>query len=233
MRAIKKTNNGGKTLNARNSNPPQTSKDAETEWGKFRKTHAKKQEEKSLLEEQFYLCCYSEIRSDELGFGYHIEHIENKSQNPQRTFYYGNLAASALSSADLTQLKPTKERAFGGHFWRKQNKVNMTWFISCHESDCNRYFAFVSDGRIIPARNLKTREKRRAIYTICLLNLNSPYLVALRQDWWSELEKLPISPIITYLIPNNSDGKLNRFFSLTRQFFGQIAEQTLQQHAPH
>lgn len=231
MRAIKKTNNGGNTLNARNSNPPKTSQDAETEWDKFRKTHAKKQEEKSLLEEQFHLCCYSEIRSDELGFGYHIEHIENKSQNPQRTFDYGNLAASSLSSDDLTKFKPTKERAFGGHFWRKQDKVNMKWFISCHQSDCNRYFAFVSDGRIIPARNLKTRDKRRAIYTIRLLNLNSHFLIAEREKWWGELENLPIESIVNYLTLTK-DYKLYRFFSLTRQFFGVIAEQILQKHAP-
>ncbi|EJT4385593.1 TIGR02646 family protein, partial [Salmonella enterica] len=49
-----------------------------------------------LLNEQYHLCCYSEIRADLRGLGYHIEHVENKSQQPGRTFDYQNLAASAL-----------------------------------------------------------------------------------------------------------------------------------------
>jgi hypothetical protein len=34
----------------------------------------------------------------------------------------------------------------------------------------------------------------------------------------------------TDLLPTN--GKLSRFFSLTRQFYGQVAESVLKQHAP-
>jgi len=58
----------------------------------------------ALLDEQYQLCCYSELRADQEGLGYHIEHLENKSQAPARTFDYSNLAASALRGDDLQQL---------------------------------------------------------------------------------------------------------------------------------
>lgn len=66
-----------------------------------------------LLNEQYHLCCYSEIRADLRGLGYHIEHVENKSQQPGRTFDYQNLATSALDSENDLHLFGIN--AFGGH----------------------------------------------------------------------------------------------------------------------
>lgn len=118
----------------------------------------------------------------------------------------------------------------------------MNRFISCHEPDCHRYFTyFLEDGRIIPTHALNVVEKDRAQYTIDLLRLNSPYLLAERKRWFEELDDLWLEHyqknwsvedlVMVCLVPCNN--KLNQFFSLTRQFFGPIAEQTLQQHAPH
>ncbi|ELI0860547.1 TIGR02646 family protein, partial [Salmonella enterica] len=74
-----------------------------------------------LLNEQYHLCCYSEIRADLRGLGYHIEHVENKSQQPGRTFDYQNLAASALDSENGLHLFGIN--AFGGHARGKQEAV--------------------------------------------------------------------------------------------------------------
>jgi uncharacterized protein (TIGR02646 family) len=239
MRAITKHGNGSFYLNQANANPPQTENQATSRWHSFR--HNKPSLLQTLLNEQFQLCCYSELRAGQEGLGYHIEHVENKSQNPLRTFDYSNLAASALNSTnDLPALKTQKDVVFGGHAAGKQEFVDLHRFISCHQADCQRFFAYLSDGRIVPAQSLGPQEQDRAQYTIDLLNLNSPFLVTRRRQWWNELDELFQEHIdkgwslpelaAVDLVPTNNT--LSRFFSLTRQFFGPIAEQTLQQHAP-
>jgi uncharacterized protein (TIGR02646 family) len=238
MRAITKQGNGGFHLNQSHANPPTTHKNATSRWSSF---GHKESVMDRLLAEQHYLCCYSELRSDQEVLGYHIEHIENKSQNPKRTFDYTNLGASALDSAnDLSAFKAQGHEVFGGHAPGKRHAFDMTRFVSCHQPDCQRFFAYLSDGRVVPAQSLSVQEKDRAQYTIDVLNLNSPYLITRRRQWWDELDDLfqehaakgwSLSDLAAIdLVP--TANKLSRFFSLTRQFFGQIAEQTLQQHAP-
>ena len=85
MRAITKQGTGGHHLSQSHANPPVTHAQATSRWGSFaHKAHV----QQCLLDEQYQLCCYSELRADEEGLGYHIEHVENKSQNPARTFDY-------------------------------------------------------------------------------------------------------------------------------------------------
>ncbi len=238
MRAITKQGSDGYHLSQAHANPPLTHAQATSRWGSF---SYKAYVQQCLLDEQYQLCCYSELRADEEGLGYHIEHVENKSQNPARTFDYTNLAASALNSAnDLQVFKAQGDEVFGGHASGKQQAVDMTRFVSCHHPDCQRFFAYLSDGRVVPAQGLSVQDADKAGYTITLLNLNSPYLITRRQQWWDELDQLfqehqtkgwNLSDLASIdLLPRNQ--RLSRFFSLTRQFFGPIAEQTLQQHAP-
>lgn len=238
MRFIKKQGGGGFYLNQSHARPPTTHTQATRRWSNF---GHKDTVRRSLLDEQFQLCCYSEIRPDELGLGYHIEHVVNKSQNPQRTFDYTNLAASALDSAnDLQKFSTQGHETFGGHASGKQQSVDMARFVSCHQHDCRRFFCYLSDGRIVPAANLLAHDFDRADYTVKLLNLNSPYLVNLRRKWWDELDQYFQDHLVNNwslpdlasvdLVPHNKC--LSRFFSLTRQFFGNVAEQTLQQHSP-
>lgn len=238
MRYIQKTGTGGGySLAQAHTKPPQTPDGARTRWGHF---DGKQDVRDSLLKEQYQLCCYTEIRADQLGLGYHIEHVENKSQNPQRTFDYSNLAASALDSGnDLGKFKRQRWEVFGGHAAGKQSSCDMTRFISCHQTDCARFFAYLSDGRVVPVIHLNAVERDQAEYTINLLNLNSPYLVTKRQEWWAELDQLHLEHEIKNwcllclagvdLIPGNN--MLSPFFSITRQFFGSIAEAVLKEHA--
>lgn len=238
MRAITKQGNGGYYLNQSHANPPQTHAQATSRWGSFGHKDTVLQ---SLLAEQYHLCCYSELRADQEGLGYHIEHVENKSQNPPRTFEYNNLAASALdSSNDLSAFKAQGHEVFGGHAAGKRQACDINRFVSCHQPDCPRFFAYLSDGRIVPAMKLNAQERGRAQYTIDTLNLNSPYLITRRHQWWDELDQLfqehtakgwSLTDLAAVdLVPTGN--KLSRFFSLTRQFFGQVAEQTLQHQAP-
>lgn len=238
MRTINKQGTGGYHLTQSHANPPVTDAQATSRWRSFA---YKARVQQYLLDEQYQLCCYSELRADEEGLGYHIEHVENKSQNPTRTFDYTNLAASSLNSANGLKALTTQGHAvFGGHAANKQQAVDMTRLVSCHQVDCRQFFAYLSDGRIAPALGLSAQDSTKADYTITLLNLNSPYLITRRRQWWDELDELfqehqtkgwslPDLASID-LVPSNQ--RLSRFFSLTRQFYSQIAEQTLQQHAP-
>jgi uncharacterized protein (TIGR02646 family) len=234
MRAIQKQSRGSESLRKAHAHPPQTPEQAQTRWSSFK---GKKDLKNSLLEEQYALCCYTELRADQEQLGYHIEHVENKAQNPGRTFDYSNLAASALQSEDLARLR---HEAFGGHAQGKQSGVSMTTFVSPHQSDYARFFRYLSDGRVVPAMNLNEDDTARSRYTIETLNLNSPFLVTRRQQWWRELDQLfedhlekdwdLVCLAAVDLIPTQK--KLSPFFSLTRGFYGALGEQVLQQQAP-
>ena len=234
MRAVQKQGNGGYHLNQAHAVPPADASQATSRWRSF---GYKATLQSALLYEQYQLCCYSELRADQEGLGYHIEHVENKSQAPARTFDYANLAASALSSEDLVHLNSAE--AFGGHAAGKQAACDMVLFVSCHQPDCRRFFSYLSDGRVVPSNTLEANEPARAQYTIDLLNLNSPFLVNRRRRWWDELDELyqehhakgwSLEDLASVdLLPVN--GALSRFFSLTRQFFGSIAEGVLHQQA--
>ena len=228
MRAIAKQGSGGFHLSQANLTPPQTAVEARTRWHSF--SH-KNTVLDNLLIEQYYLCCYSEVRLDLLGLGQHIEHVRPKSGFPLETFLYENLAACALSSDDLQNVAASD--VFGGH--AKGANYDAALFISCHQPDCGRFFAYLSDGRIVPSLSLNPAEAAQASYTIGLLNLNSPFLIVQRQRWWSELDSLyseheekgwSLEHLAAIdLLPTT--GRLGPFFSITRQFFEEVAENVL------
>ena len=235
MRMVAKRAYGGYHLARQNGNQPATAAEAKSRWGRFDK---KPEVLALLLEEQYRLCCYSEVRADLIGLGYHIDHVQPKSDYPQRTFDYENMGASALSSEDLNTFKIHKDELFGGH--ARLREYDSVHFVTCHEPGCHRFFAYLSDGRVVPSHHLGARDKDRATYTIDVLNLNSPYLVAQRRQWWGELEEhfdrhvikgWSIEDLVAVcLVP--TAGALSQFFSLTRQFFGAVAEAVLLQEAP-
>ena len=253
MRHVSPTGAGPVVLSRAHLKPPATPVEATSRWNSF--TSHKQTVLDRLLEDQYMLCCYSELRSDLHGLGYHIEHIENKNQYPQNTFDWPNLAASALSSeqglAQMASYRKTlveTEVNFGGHAHRKQEAIDFTQFVSIRDPQCATYFSYLSNGEIAPNLNRELTDQAKAKYTIEVLNLNSPFLVPLRRNLWDDLDELLLLHqkngwSIDYLclgelVPHGriTDPHyipvLNPFFSLTRQFFGQVAEQVLHQHAP-
>lgn len=253
MKHIAPTGNGPRELSKANQNPPGTADEATRRWQSL---GDKQKILERLLEDQYFLCCYSELRADlRPPLGYHIEHIENKSQAPQRTFDWANLAGSALDSerglsflANERKQSNGEEINFGGHASGKQNSVDMAQFISIRDPDCASYFRYISDGKIRPNLRKNPADQARAAYTIQLLNLNSPFLVVLRRQLWDDLTDLIIGHeqqdwslkylCMVELLPYGRRTaphylpRLNEFFSLTRQLFGPIADAVLQADAP-
>lgn len=243
MKHIAKQGAGTQKLQQADATPPQTAEEATSHWQSFRR-HRQTLLIEHLLHEQYGLCGYSEVDAEHLALGFHIEHVENKSQNPARTFDYQNLIASAFSSTEgLPSAKAQSWEVFGGHAPGKQGRphpVDMARLVSPLLPDCARFFAYLSDGTVAPQLNLSAQDSDRAHYTINILNLNSPYLVSLRQEWWEELdalyqEHLPKGWSLEHLasvdlLPRNQ--RLSPFFTLTRQFFGPVAELLLKQQAP-
>ena len=67
MRAIKKQGSGGYHLNTAHADSPQSKDDARSRWSSYGHKEALRDR---LLDEQFFLCCYSEIQ---LGFWMQLE----------------------------------------------------------------------------------------------------------------------------------------------------------------
>ncbi len=68
MRPIHKQGQGPHHLDNAHANPPTTAHDAKTRWSSFAHKAAV---QARLLDEQFMLCAYSEIRADLEGIGVH------------------------------------------------------------------------------------------------------------------------------------------------------------------
>lgn len=181
MRVITKSGLHHRRLAKANEQPPTDSDEAARAWSRLKEKDNLQQQ---LLDEQYQLCCYSEVRADLEDIGYHIEHVKPKNKYPEQTFDYYNLAASAIHSDKLSQLSDV----FGGH--AKLSEYDEMQFVSCLQADCAHYFRYLSDGRVVPSSALDTQDRNKAEYTIALLNLNSPFLINRRRKWWEELDEL-------------------------------------------
>lgn len=240
MRYIRKSRQGISQLKRQDAKgKPMSSEEATRRWNRFNKDALRRR----LLEEQFGLCAYSELnirafkRENHSPVEGHIEHIEPKSINPLRTFDYHNLVISALCSEDLSLF--SKEDYFGGH--AKLNFYDAELFISPLERDCRRYFVYLSEtGEVEPSPGLNVHETERARYTIDLLNLNAPYLRNKRRHWLQELEDdidelLSDRAALLRLARRElcaHHGQLSAFHSASRQIFGALGEQVIQDHCP-
>ena len=230
MRLVTKNLNQSAYQQLANESTPLSSSEAKAKWKDFKHRSSL---QIALLEDQHFLCCYTEVDANNEGWGYHIEHIENKSQNPQRTFDPTNLGASALTHHDL-QKPSIKGNRFGGHAEKKAVSVDMALFIHCHQPDCFKFFAYLSNGHVVAANGLNAQEQSRVQYTIDLLNLNSKVLVLKRAQWYSELEEaydktstsaMDIQQLVQYF-KTPIENKLQSFYSMTQQFFSPIGTQT-------
>jgi len=84
MRRIHKTR-GDIHLQREQARPaPLTAREAANRWRRYDKAETRS----SLLDEQWWLCAYTELALEGFRDGCHIEHIEPKSINPARTFDY-------------------------------------------------------------------------------------------------------------------------------------------------
>ncbi|MDI9408625.1 MAG: TIGR02646 family protein [Candidatus Pacebacteria bacterium] len=132
----------------------------------------------SLLEEQFFLCCYCESKIDLLDC--HVEHLKPKSKNQELHCDYSNLACSC------------QEPHSCGH-----KKANWDWqddeFRSPHDEEIGKLFCFSLDGVIEPTEHNPLIAKKM----IEKLNLNHDSLRSRRERMAKE--------IITTLGPEPTD----------------------------
>ena len=78
MRLITRNLNQSAYQNLANESTPLSSSDAKAKWKVFKHRSSL---QIALLEDQHFLCCYTEVDATNEGWGYHIEHIENKILN--------------------------------------------------------------------------------------------------------------------------------------------------------
>lgn len=119
--------------------------------------------------------------------------------------------------------------------WRRFRRYDPNLFISPLMPDSDRYFEYLSNGRVEPSLNLSHEERLKASYTIDLLNLNASFLVNSRREWLIEIES-----VIDQLIDNESalrllaecelcdtGGKLRQFHTALKVRFGRLGNQVM------
>lgn len=110
---------------------------------------------------------------------------------------------------------------------KQANQYDETLFIRPTEADCERYFFYELDGRIVPADNLSAQDTQRAVHTIEVLNLNCLRLIRHRAEVISEgyriLSELESSPqaqqTFIELELSTYNGKLRAFINTRKQIF--------------
>lgn len=211
-----------------------TAANAQTAWGNFGR---KEETRHACWHEQFGLCAYSELRLDNNDLGMHLDHVEPKSVTQSRTFDHANLLLCAISSDKLSGM--VRAEVFGGHFrgdrWSPGDFINPLW------PDCRRFFHYASTGEVEPANRLSADDARKARYTIDVLNLNAPILIARRRVWLTELEQ-EIDKLLEFPqalacfaeaeLCDTARG-LRPFHSAVRERFGGLAQETITQKCAH
>jgi len=186
---------------------------------------------RSLIPAQNYLCAYCEIElvrgAEEIG--YHIEHINLKSENAEQTFEFSNLLISCFDTGYETHSSSDDPNPIScGHAQGKKNSFDTLLFIKPTEQGCENYFYYELDGRIVPNPGLSEAiDIDKVNYTINLLNLNCRRLKRKRKDLIVKgmgiINSLLDSPdALSYFAMaelEKINDKHRSFFTTRRQFF--------------
>lgn len=211
-----------------------TAVSAEIAWNNF--SH-KEQTRSSCNTEQAGLCAFSETSVDSGVWGFHLDHVKPKSKDKTVTFKHSNLVLCVISAEALKKLP--KDDVFGGHF--RRNRYSKAGFITPLRPDCRRFFYYSVEGKIVPSLNLNPSDRRKALYTITILNLNSPRLVELRKVWLEELEN-EIDKLIGHAVALDffaltelcdASGRLRNFHSAARERFKSSGQAVLMANCPN
>ena len=199
-------------------------------WDDFAHDAASYQPVKAVLQaEQQHLCCYCETGLEAANS--HIEHFQPRHGPygaPTRAFEYANLGCSCNGGTE-------RNRHCGHH---KGYEYDLSRFVNPCAEDSGRLFAYTMDGGIGGMPGLSPTDQARAHYMIRTLNLDCPRLTNMRRSHAAGLQDAIQGMIdasamdgiddlaLSYLAPDNI-GKLQRFFSLSRQIFGDRAKAVL------
>ena len=199
-------------------------------WDDFAHNAAAYQPVKAALQaEQQHLCCYCETGLAEANS--HIEHFQPRYGpygTPSRTFDYANLGCSCNGGTE-------SNRHCGHH---KGYEYDVSQFVTPCTEDSGRLFAYTIDGGIGSMPGLSPTDQARVHYMIWTLNLDCPRLTNMRRSHAAGLQDAiqglmnvgalnAIDDLALSYLTSDNDGKLQRFFSLSRQIFGDRAEVVL------
>ena len=152
---------------ARGNEPIDFKKHVGSPWKDFIGTddHAKLAD--ALYERQDCYCAYCEIHLKDQSAG-HIEHLERRRDNPQRTFDWTNLFYSCNKSDSCGKHKDDD---------KKRIRFNPAAIIDPSEENPLDFFVYTANGRIV-ARDESGRDREEE--TIHVFNLNNPQLQRMR-----------------------------------------------------
>ncbi len=175
------------------------------EWRNLSGTLTGKRLHEALALEQGCLCCYCCMRID-LESG-DVEHIKPRSRFGDLELEYSNLLASCVERE-----KPRRRGDLHCNK-RKGNWYDEGLFVSPLDHDCERWFRYSGDGRILPVE--QSERTAAAQETIERLGLNSTLLVRSRkmaiEGLLREIEDLNSDGLRTYLRKLNARDDEGRF----------------------
>lgn len=172
-----------------------------------------------LIHEQSGLCCYCESQISDCDG--HIEHMEPRSRNQNRTYDYSNLASSCNGG----------KGEHCGHFKDNRHRnPHYCWdscnFSSPHDSQTTLLFDYNNSlGHVTPT----TVNPDKAEYMIGYLGLNSARLVERRHSHASKLITIlgeqPDQSLKSWLVEEflkpDIAGNLKPFYSLSKALLKQ------------
>ncbi len=139
-------------------------------WKDFDGRPIKQVVKQALLDEQGYLCCYCEVRTDQ-GTG-HIEHLAPRHTHPDLQLAYENLL---YCCGETPKGQPTT----CGHARRPDDPVP----VSPLQPDCESRFLYTELGEMLP-RNEEDFDARE---TVRILKLNEKLLRDVRAEVYQEV----------------------------------------------
>lgn len=148
----------------------------------------KQEVRKKLIQSQGALCCYCECRIENGNI--HIEHFEERHDNPQRVYDYFNMLLSCegdttahLPSTASSGYKKAKQMKKAnttcGHKkskpYHNEAEIDYNLLLNPVNANTHKLFSYI-DGFIEPAKHCNRIEKEQAEYTKKRLALDSDKL---------------------------------------------------------
>ncbi|HEU4964091.1 MAG TPA: retron system putative HNH endonuclease [Bacilli bacterium] len=182
---------------------------------------------KSLLAEQFSICCYCLARIESETS--HIEHLKPQSKFPGEQLSYQNMFLSCLAT------RHEEGELSCGH--NKDDFYHEKWFVSPLDLECGEYFKYTMSGEILPACEFGSEGWQKATTTIEKLNLNASRLkrlrkvaidVALQNDFdpTAPLDESELRKRMKYYEMPKSNGELEPFCSAITFMLGKELDAT-------
>lgn len=146
-------------------------------WEYFCKQHRDMHDQLSvsLYEAQLHYCAYCECRlkHPSTAKNSHIEHLERRSDNPNRIFDWSNMFLSCINKDSCGKFKDES---------KPKIVFNIQDIIDPSHEDPQDFFQYDALGRISPRDDISFSSQKRAQETIRVLNLNSARLCNIRKS---------------------------------------------------